>query len=253
MLERYFSPADATVLRLDTFEVLDVAAGRLIAGDTPIHLYNYARRGPVPMSSGQQGQPLGSVFDDTALSARVVRLELTLNVRRFRDLGTWMVMGSRVGDVLVGFREEDGSWSGYLLKDGYVSRTGYNVSVGSPVGAMVHLEFRDVALWHDVEEVPPIDAQVIDARRYYAYEVEVNSAGVWVLYHPSLLGSLTPQGVRLGRRLATWTYFDPTRWYGAPVVWRQDEGWWIWHPASDTYVSRETLDDLGEVLFDVDQ
>jgi hypothetical protein len=156
---QYFTPADGVVTFITHPDGqwrgvdLDVAFFRLTAGDTPLHVFNYARRPGMLTGRSVSGVQGGAAFDDTALSNRIVQLELVLNMTRFQDVRYALMPATSIGDVRVAYQPK--SWAfdaagarqdgldGYYLRAGQVQKAGYEVSIRSATYPAVSVVFAD--------------------------------------------------------------------------------------------------------------
>lgn len=211
--QAYFSPADAFV-RFETHPdprwrgvVLDAAYVRLTAGDTPLHIYNYARSGTPLRGDGASGKQGGAPFDDTALGNRIVRLELILNMNRFRDIRYSLLPMTVVGDFLFAYRGE--AWSGegihgYYLKNGQVGQAGYDVNVRGATFPAVSVLFDDIVpVVNGIKrgEVPAAPeepaAEDLEGRSIAGYDVHYTLGGEEHKYNPGFMGRI----IRNNRRV----------------------------------------------------
>jgi hypothetical protein len=132
---------------------LDIAHFELYGGDTPIHVYNYARRGQTSVGQNIEGEQGGAVFDDTVLGNRIAEIDLFVNMTSWETVRTVFRPQTRVGDILVLYRlvpprmdasaPQPEEW-GYLLTDGRVQQAGTQIEGRSQSLVQVQVKGRDL-------------------------------------------------------------------------------------------------------------
>lgn len=153
----HFSSSDVNVYLKRTaaspLELVDVAFLQLTAGETPIHIWNYARRQLTRETGAEIGQQGGTPFDDTALSHHQATVQLMANVSRFSDLRSQVAAMTEIHSIQIIYSKtiayENAARTGYVLEEGNVSQIGQEVTVGNAVYPTITITFRKAKPYSD--------------------------------------------------------------------------------------------------------